>query len=437
MKYKISIIVPIYNVEEYLEDAIQSILIQTIGIENLQVILVNDGSTDSSQKIIDEYCSKHDNFVAIQLKEKSGAAGVPRNKGIDIAEGKYIMFLDPDDIYDAEACEILYEAIEKYNNIIVSGQYLEFNSKGSVLPVVYKTKLKDIKENVSVIENPDLLVSPPSVCIRIFNTNFLKKNNIRFLPKVSAQDAVFTTEILMRSEYTTFIPKVIYKYRKREDDNNLSVTQNVGLKYFKEYVFTRKEIMKIYTNYNKLDYYKVSYIPDIEYASFKFFSNEERISPADKVECLKVINELLDDNFDIYKKNIKGRYANIILPMVKKELYDEVLEFIKLDRELKNNSQRKLEKLNSDYKKSLKKSEDELYKVKNEVSESIKLNRELKNNYEKKLKKLQSDYQKRLKKCEDELFKIKKENNLMKSSNSWKVTEPLRKVGRIIKSIVS
>ena len=94
---RISIIMPVYNVREYIEETIDSLLNQTIGMEHLEYIFVNDGSTDGSEKIIDEYASKYNNIKAIHLKNSSGAAGKPRNVGMEHIHGKYIMFVDPDD----------------------------------------------------------------------------------------------------------------------------------------------------------------------------------------------------------------------------------------------------------------------------------------------------------------------------------------------------
>ena len=82
-----------------------------LGIENLEVIMVNDGSTDESPAIMQKYACEYSNFKIINLENKSGAAGKPRNEGLKAATAPYIMFLDPDDIYDKRACEVMYNTI--------------------------------------------------------------------------------------------------------------------------------------------------------------------------------------------------------------------------------------------------------------------------------------------------------------------------------------
>ena len=115
MNDKISIILPIFNVGDHLRGGIDSLINQTIGNENLEIIMVNDCSTDGSDKVIDEYAEKYDCCVAIHHETNSGGAHTPRNTGIEAATGDYIMFLDPDDRYTPDACETLYNTIKKYD----------------------------------------------------------------------------------------------------------------------------------------------------------------------------------------------------------------------------------------------------------------------------------------------------------------------------------
>ena len=121
--YKISVIVPVFNVEDTLQNAFDSILNQSIGFKNLEVIFVDDKSTDKSANIIKSYSKKYNNVKSVILDENSGFAGKPRNIGIENATAPYLMFLDPDDIFLEDACEILYDNINKNNLELVSGNY--------------------------------------------------------------------------------------------------------------------------------------------------------------------------------------------------------------------------------------------------------------------------------------------------------------------------
>lgn len=90
MEYKVSVIIPVYNADKYLRTAIESVINQTIGFENIELIIVNDNSTDNSRNIIEEYSSKYENIVDIHLEKNSGYPGKPRNVGIERATAPYL-----------------------------------------------------------------------------------------------------------------------------------------------------------------------------------------------------------------------------------------------------------------------------------------------------------------------------------------------------------
>ena len=105
--YKVSIIIPIYNSEKYLERTINSIIKQTIGFENLELILVDDNSTDSSRDIVEKFAKKYENIIYYFSRENHGCPGFGRNLGVEMANSEYIMYCDNDDEYDSELCEKL------------------------------------------------------------------------------------------------------------------------------------------------------------------------------------------------------------------------------------------------------------------------------------------------------------------------------------------
>ena len=112
---RISVIIPVYNVEEYLRDALDSILNQTM-IDDIEVIMVNDGSTDNSKFIIDEYAENYENFHAFHKKNEGQA--IARNFGLELARGEYIHFMDADDYLPPKAYENLYY-FNPYNDFVV------------------------------------------------------------------------------------------------------------------------------------------------------------------------------------------------------------------------------------------------------------------------------------------------------------------------------
>ena len=206
MKYKVSIIIPVFNVENYIEDALKSIINQTIGLEHLEVIMVDDCSTDKSGEIMDEYANKYENFTAIHLPENSGAAGKPRNIGMEKATGDYLMFLDPDDYYTYDACEVLYEKITNEDVDIVFGKYNIQYENGNVIPAQYRLYSIDVPEVKAMkTDNKELFHSvPPSLWTKIFKRNLIEQNNIRFPEGIPGQVFGFCSTCFFKSKGSYF-----------------------------------------------------------------------------------------------------------------------------------------------------------------------------------------------------------------------------------------
>ena len=147
MNYKVSVIVPVYNAQDTLKVAINSVINQTIGFENIELILVDDKSSDNSRKIITSYSNKYGNIKAIFLEENTGSPSKPRNIGIDNSTSLYIIFLDNDDEIIPDYCETLYDTIDKEKVNVVHCSYAR-----KFLDNVYVSS-KPSKETCEV-ENP-------------------------------------------------------------------------------------------------------------------------------------------------------------------------------------------------------------------------------------------------------------------------------------------
>ena len=120
---KVSVIIPVYNVEKYLRQCLDSVVNQTL--EDIEIICVNDCSPDNSLSILKEYANKDNRIKIIDLKENVGP-GIAKNKALDIANGEYIMLLDPDDWYEPDACKLAYNQIKKNNNDWVTFGYNKY-----------------------------------------------------------------------------------------------------------------------------------------------------------------------------------------------------------------------------------------------------------------------------------------------------------------------
>lgn len=249
---KLSIVVPVFNTEDYLPNVLESIVNQSIGLENIEVLLVDDCSTDKSWNIINDYSKKYDNIIGIHLFENSQSPSKPRNIGIRNASSDYIIFQDSDDGFTENACEWLYDVIVEEDVDLVTGmiarndnseedfelalrpwdlvinQYEKYR-KNDVEKLLesdelLKLKLNSIDDNLTVLKDYAL----NSI---IFKKSFLIKNNIQFPEYLNGgEDAVFLFNSYIRAEGIVFINKVIYNYNTQRLD---SLTHNFSLKTIK------------------------------------------------------------------------------------------------------------------------------------------------------------------------------------------------------------
>ena len=231
IRKSISIIVPVFNVENYVKRAIDSILNQTIYSNDIEVIMVDDCSTDNSGIIIDEYASKYDNFKAIHLDENSGAAGKPRNVGLGIASSDFVMFLDSDDCFVENALEVLLNKIkqDEERNIVLGGYVnIHGEKKETVLPFRGNgnTYFEDTPNEF------DLAEINPAITSKIFREDFLIEHSITFPEGIPGQDLVFFLNSFFHSNKVLSLSNfIVYKRFLRSDDSDKSMSFNLNYNY--------------------------------------------------------------------------------------------------------------------------------------------------------------------------------------------------------------
>lgn len=232
-KKLISIIIPIYNCEQYISNTFKSLLNQTIGFENLEVIFVDDCSTDDSYEIISQFAKEYDNVMAMQLERNSGYAGRPRNVGIDKASAEYLMFLDSDDWFNEDACEVLYSEIISNKRIdMVAGGYSNIFPNSKDDRFIRRKKRNNKKKYKNAKNDHVLLIAPPSISSKIFRKKFLIDNDITFPEGIPAQDLVFVCKAICCSDLVLSLNDyLVYNRTIRNDGENLSVSQNIKPSY--------------------------------------------------------------------------------------------------------------------------------------------------------------------------------------------------------------
>lgn len=210
---KISIIIPIYNVENYLKQCLDSVINQTL--KDIEIICINDGSTDNSLKILKEY-SKKDSRITV-INQKNQGVSVARNNGLNIAKGEFVAFIDSDDVlYQKEYLETLYIACKKHKaDIAVAG--IVTGKKHS------KTRyLLEIDKEVITFDyyKKILLCGLPQHCFvwnKLYKRSALLESGIKFVSGVLYEDMIYTCQILYKMGKLVAVPKIKYFYRKRKN----------------------------------------------------------------------------------------------------------------------------------------------------------------------------------------------------------------------------
>lgn len=215
---KVSIIIPIYNVEENLSECLDSVINQTL--KDIEIICINDGSTDNSLAILNSYAQK-DNRIVVINKKNEGVSKA-RNYGLNTAQGEYVMFLDADDYYTLDACEKAYNAVIQNNTDIGVFGFARLNNNKIETSWHSKEITKICKGNYKT----DLYSFQEMIWHKIYRKSFLDKYNIRFLTDLkTGEDSVFAYTTFFNNASFTFIDGDFYIYRLGR--NNSATVQNL------------------------------------------------------------------------------------------------------------------------------------------------------------------------------------------------------------------
>ena len=225
MSYKVTVIIPSYNSVEFLDSTIDSIKAQTIGFENIELIIIDDYSTDSTQELINKYCDEYENIKTFESGKKTGTPGRARNIGIANSESDYIMFIDHDDNYLPDTVEKLYNAITANSSDVAIGKFQTFGENYFVTEdwITEDVILNSIDENL-------LFFSINGIWRMIFPKEFLLQHDITFPEGVFAEDLTFMIDTFVNAKKIVFINDVVYNFRLRTGDNS-STSLSKGMHY--------------------------------------------------------------------------------------------------------------------------------------------------------------------------------------------------------------
>lgn len=275
----VSIIVPIYNVEKYLERCIDSLVDQDIDVNDYEIIMVNDGSTDNSKTIAEQLVEKYQN-VTLYNQENRGLAGA-RNTGMKHAVGKYLMFVDSDDYLETNSISPILECSEKYDLDVCSFLLKVYRKDGTIY---YGSKhpfpVNEVFDGLSLVRKG---INSSSACCGLYLHSFLEANNLFFHEGITHEDVEFNNRLYLHAKRIMFTDFAPYNYCWNGESLNRS---------------------------NDIDKVRKAFLDDIDVAGFGLRYVTEKAFPKDIVQLYsRRANSLIVSKMLYLFMNRKSRFA--------------------------------------------------------------------------------------------------------------------------------
>lgn len=436
---KVSVIIPVYNVERYLEECLESIINQSL--RDIEIICIDDGSEDNSLSILESY-AKLDNRIKIISQENQGL-GAARNVGLDNSTGDYIYFIDSDDFLELYALEELYDIAEEKSLDFALFKMINYDDESKEFYTIPDYEMPEIKNSFgdNVFSNDELGdlifdMAVSAVC-KLYNRDFINTIGARFPEGLIFEDNVFFYEMLFNAKRIYFVDRHYYNRRRHKK----SITGSANIK-FSDTLSIHNLIFETFKKYGHFDTYKKKLFNlKVYFAHTRFKQVKTEVKPLFFEKVKKDFEEMVEeygyenirnnlekDNQSIFRSAINSRGSEeFILALKKDELQSNIDDITEKNKKLKKdiNSLNKKNKLmlNS---RSWKITKPLRFLKNNSLKESL-LNRS--NSYvylksqNKKLSKRNKSLLKEKENLSKQNTKLKKQNsNLKKQINDLKIS---------------
>ena len=326
--HKLSIIIPVYGVEDYLPGCLDSVYSQITS--QCQVILVDDGSPDRCGDICEEYKAKYPDCTMVIHQENAGLGGA-RNTGTNAADGEYLMFIDSDDTITSDAISTILEAIEKYGADITVFPLKSIAEDGSLIAV--HTDPFEQNKLLKVKDNPCLITGNPVAWNKIVRRSVFVESGVEFPSRVWYEDIRTTPKLIASADTIVYLEKPLYNYLRREGSimNSAKLDRNIEIVWalddLKEW-FSKKGLLSTYEK--ELEYLMLDHV---------FISATVRILRADSKNhpLIKTLREYAEKNCPAFKSgdnhymiNVIPKNRKIIYKLLKSKLYFAVKLIFKI-----------------------------------------------------------------------------------------------------------
>ena len=280
MKNSFSIIIPVYNVYKFLDKCLSSVINQ--NYDNYEVIIIDDGSTDDSYKIINKYKEKYPYLIRNFYKENGGLSSA-RNYGITKAKNDYLLFVDSDDYISNNTLEILNKKINETKSDIIIFNYVAIYKNKQEKIITFNKKINEIDKRY--------LLSFPSACNKVFNRNLFK--NAKFIEGIYYEDLATIPRLIKQTKNISFIDDYLYYYLVRDD----SITNKTNYNKKMDDIFyvtnlLKKELIKEYKE--EIEFIFIEHL--LRNAGIRFINYS-------KYDKIKEITNIMKKDFPNWRKN--------------------------------------------------------------------------------------------------------------------------------------
>jgi glycosyltransferase involved in cell wall biosynthesis len=332
MKPIISVIIPVYNSEKYIQTCIDSILAQTF--KEFELILIDDGSTDNGGFICDEFAQKDDRIKVVHKKNEGVSEA--RNTGIALAKGDYLTFVDSDDCIDTEFLYYALSETQKHNvDMFISGITMEFFDVDNVSALRYtidKSQRMTVRELFEKLDK-----SYPQICIcgpwcKLYKRNVVINSNVRFDRNLNnGEDTLFNLDYLKHINTLFFASDIFYHYRRVNSDSLFSRFRKDSYEIL-DFVYGKMYSLMLAEKCSEesLDTFKKMYFSMLLGGISKFFAPENKIGEAQlKMQIQKVCNDPFVKKYKF--GSAKGIKANTALWLMNHKRYGTVYAMFKIN----------------------------------------------------------------------------------------------------------
>ena len=327
-RYNITVVIATYNSGNYLNEFLDSMKAQSLGFENIEIIFVDDNSSDSATlELLKHLDESYDNVKSVFQSENSGFPGTGRNIGLDLASSDYVIFCDHDDSYTENAFEIMLNKING-NDMLISN----FNQVYPDKVIPFKSIYGDADEiEVSDIsKDENLFRVPAAIWTRLFRKKFLMENNIRFLEGMLAEDVYVAVNASLCADGIIYLNSFYsYNYKIRDNSKDKSTIHIRNRKYIEAILNGYYEIDLLLERLDKTSYGKVIFKNHL--TSWLYTIVLSKLQDKDK-------KELFVKSYDVFNKYyspdpyFKKRYDKLVDLILSKKFDEAVSESNRLEK---------------------------------------------------------------------------------------------------------